>query len=305
MKHLIKLSFIVLLLIGCKNNETKQKTEVKKEPTTIITKDYELHIPNKQNGVLILFAGGGATAKDTETEFKITQPALQNNLTVLLMNFNGKLWIENKDSKQLTQLLNKTFKKYNLNTKNVVIGGMSIGGNVTLTLTNYLLENNTLFKPKGAFIVDSPIDLYGLYESSIKDIKNPDFSEERLAEPKWIINYFNEEFDGSDSVLKNIQNVSPFTFKTNHIENIKNLKNIQFNLYTEPDKTWWKNIRNTDFESTNAYSIQQLFKVLKANNWNKVNLIETENKGYRANGERNPHSWSIVDKNKLIKWMLQ
>ena len=300
MKHLIKLSFIVLLLLGCKKNETKQKTEVKKEPATIITKDYELHIPYKQNGILILFAGGGATAKDTETEFKITQPALQKNIAVLLMNFNGKLWIEDKDSKALTQLLNDTFKKHNLNTENVVIGGMSIGGNVTLTLTNYLLENNTLFKPKGAFIVDSPIDLYGLYESSIKDTKNPDFSEERLAEPKWIINYFNEEFGGSDAVLTNIQNVSPFTLKTNHIKNIKNLKNIQFNLYTEPDKTWWKDVRNTDFESTNAYSIQQLFKVLKANNWNKVNLVETENKGYRANGERNPHSWSIVDKNEML-----
>lgn len=305
MKHLIKFSIIVLLFASCENKDTKQKTEVKKESTTIITEDYELFIPKKQDGVLILFGGGGATAKDTEVEFKITQPALQNSITVLLMNYNGRLWIEDKDSKQLTQLLNDTFKQYKLNTKNVVIGGMSIGGNIALTLTNYLLENNTLFKPKGAFIVDSPIDLYGLYESSIKDIKNPNFSEERLEEPKFIINYFNEEFGGTDAVLTNIQNVSPFTLKTKNISNIKNLKGIKLNLYTEPDKTWWKDERNTDFESTNAYSIQQLYKVLKANHWNTINLIETQNKGYRANGERHPHSWSIVDKTELFKWILQ
>ena len=31
----------------------------------------------------------------------------------------------------------------------------------------------------------------------------------------------------------------------------------------------------------------------------------TEKKGYRANGDRHPHSWSIVDKKELIKWMLE
>lgn len=303
MKHIKKLLAIILLLVSCKNDIVTSKAI--SNPKIIITKDYELYIPQEQDAVLILFGGGGATAKDTENEFKITQPALQNNVAVLLMNFNRRLWIEDKDSKALTQLLNDNFKKHNLNTKNVVIGGMSIGGNVALTLTNYLLKNNTLYKPTGVFIVDSPIDLYGLYQSSIKDIKNPNFSEERLAEPKFIVNYFNDEFGGADNIFTNIQKVSPFTLKTQNITNIKNLKDIQFNLYIEPDKIWWKDVRNTDFESTNAYSIQQLYKVLKINNWNNVNLIETKNKGYRANGERHPHSWSIVDKNKLMTWILK
>ncbi|WP_301338810.1 hypothetical protein [Tenacibaculum mesophilum] len=35
-----------------------------------------------------------------------------------------------------------------------------------------------------------------------------------------------------------------------------------------------------------------------------LSILPTTNKGYRANGERHPHSWAIVDKNDLINWIL-
>ena len=37
----------------------------------------------------------------------------------------------------------------------------------------------------------------------------------------------------------------------------------------------------------------------------RVDLIETENRGYQANGERHPHSWAIVDEKELIRWILE
>ena len=43
---------------------------------------------------------------------------------------------------------------------------MSIGGTVALTLSDYLSKTNSPIKPNGVFVVDSPIDLYALYESS-------------------------------------------------------------------------------------------------------------------------------------------
>ena len=42
----------------------------------------------------------------------------------------------------------------------------------------------------------------------------------------------------------------------------------------------------------------------KLNN-SKIEYIETQNRGYRANGVRHPHSWAIVDENELIKWILE
>ncbi|WP_301280574.1 hypothetical protein [Tenacibaculum mesophilum] len=35
-----------------------------------------------------------------------------------------------------------------------------------------------------------------------------------------------------------------------------------------------------------------------------LSILPTTKKGYRANGERHPHSWAIVDKNDLINWIL-
>jgi len=64
-------------------------------------------------------------------------------------------------------------------------------------------------------------------------------------------------------------------------------------------------VRQTDFESTNAYTLQRTAAVLKKNRWNDVELIETKDKGYRADGERHPHSWSIVDTENLIHWILE
>jgi hypothetical protein len=297
MKYILFLTLIIL--IGCKNQAPKEQI------TTVQTDNYELIKSSGSEALLIIFPGGGSTSKETKEEFKIIDNATKKGISVLLMNFNRHLWIEKEDSEQLTNLIAKTVKKNSLKTDKLFIGGMSIGGTVALILSDYLLKTNSSLKPKGVFVVDSPIDLYALYESSQKDILRKDFSKERLAEPKWIINYFEEEFGVKDSLLNNIQKVSPFTLKTKNINNIKNLKNNKLRFYTEPDTLWWKKTRQTDFVSTNAYSLQKINELLKNKNWENVELIQTKNKGYRTDGERNPHSWSIVDTDNLINWILE
>ncbi len=270
-----------------------------------MNEDYELIKLSESKALLIVFPGGGSTSKETKEEFKIIEKATKKEISVLLMNFNRHLWIEKKDSEKLTKLITSIIKNNNLKTDKIFIGGMSLGGTVALTLSNYLVETYSTLKPKCVFVVDSPIDLFALYESSQKDILRKDFSEERLAEPKWIINYFEEQFGGKDSLLTNIQKVSPLTLTTKNIDNIKNLKNEKLRFYTEPDTLWWKENRQTDFESTNAYTLQKTKELLSKKKWNNVELIQTINKGYRANGERNPHSWSIVDTDDLINWILE
>ena len=126
-----------------------------------------------------------------------------------------------------------------------------------------------------------------------KDITRKDFTEERLSEPKWIINYFEEQFGGKDSLLTNVQKVSPLTLATKNIDNIKNLKNKKLRFYTEPDTLWLKENRQTDFENSNAYTLQKTKELLSNYNWKNIELIQTKNKGFRINGERNPHSWSF------------
>lgn len=269
----------------------------------VVAEQYQLYNVNDSKATLILYPGGGTTSVQTKEEFDILTAAAAHDIDVVLMDFNRHLWIDDSTTQQLAEDLNTLIATHKLNTDKVFIGGMSIGGNVALTLSNYLHEIESSIAPEGTFIVDSPIDLYALYQSAQQDLANPDFDEERLAEPRWIVSYFNEEFT-KDSIVTNIQQVSPFTQATNFI-NVSQLQGHKLRFYTEPDSTWWKENRGTAFENTNAYAIQQVAAHLNANNWHQFELIETQGKGVRANGEKHPHSWSIVDVNDLIFWMLE
>ncbi|MEO0683519.1 MAG: serine hydrolase domain-containing protein [Cyanobacteria bacterium J06649_11] len=268
---------------------------------TVMAEGYRLYKAKNTQSTLVLYPGGGTTAKEIKEEFDIVNLANANGISVVLMNFNRHLWIDEATTKRLAVELEGLYEAHGLNPEDTYMGGMSIGGNVALTLSDYLYESQRRIQPKGVFIVDSPIDLFALYQSSQKDLSNPHLDEARLAEPQWIVNYFEEAF-GKDSLLANISKVSPFTQerKTN---SILNLKQSKLRFYTEPDSLWYQENRQTDFESTNASAIQQVAQDLKSDDWDKFELIETTNKGYRANGERNPHSWSIVDGNELIEWI--
>ena len=296
----IQLLIGLLFLVSC---QQKQNTPIKTEITR--TSNYELHQVVHSKSLLILFPGGGGNSTNIKQEFHILDIAKKNNISVLLMNFSGKLWIENEDYRLLENQLTAVIKNKNLNPDNIHIGGMSIGGNIALQLSNYLTLKDSDIQPKGVFIVDSPIDLHLLYKSAIKDINTAGFTEERLQEPKWIVNYFEDVFGGKDSLLMNIKNIALFTYQTNTIKNISALKNTNVRLYTEPDVKWWRENRQTDFENTNAFVIQKLAMQLTNEGWSKFELITTKNKGYRANGDRHPHSWSIVDEKDLVKWILE
>jgi len=287
---------LLIIVIGC--NQSKEPAS---DVEVITTKGYELHRVKNSNKTLVLFPGGGTTAKEIKADFNILPIATEHNISVLMVNFNRHLWIDKIQTERLSNELDTLFLRHNLNYDHVFIGGMSIGGNVALTLSNYLIQTNNLIAPEGVFIVDSPIDLFALYESATKDLLNSDFDEQRLAEPRFIINYFTEEF-GKDSLVENIQRVSPFTLKTGK-NSVPDLSKVKLRFYTEPDSVWWQKNRQTDFENTNAYVIQQIAKNLKKEKWTKFELIETENKGYRSNGDRHPHSWSIVDIEELLNWV--
>ena len=99
---------------------------------------------------------------------------------------------------------------------------------------------------------------------------------------------------------------SPFTFETQNIDNLKGLKKLKIRFYTEPDLKWWNEHAKNNYEDLNAFYIQKLYEQLKTQFKNEnIELIKTENKGYRANGERHPHSWSIVNEKDLVKWMAE
>ncbi|MDW5290567.1 hypothetical protein [Formosa sp. PL04] len=221
------------------------------------------------------------------------------------MNLNQRLYLSQKEKQELAEQLKSIAREQNLSKKNIFIGGFSSGGNVSLLISDYLVKTESTMQPRGVFIVDSPIDFLGLYKTSEKNLKR-EYSDISVQESAWIKNMFDTNFGNPAHGITNYEQNSPYTFKTQNIDNLKGLEQLKIRLYTEPDIKWWSENRNNDFEDLNAFYIQNLSEKLKTEfGTNTIELINTENRGYRANGERHPHSWSIVDEKDLINWMLE
>ena len=303
MKNLTKL---VLLTFSFSCAPT-QKEENQSDHTffEIIEEGYELIKPkNGTKAVLILFGGYPERAQDIKREFDIIEEAENNKIAVLFMNYNQKLWLEEEEKQLVADQLEEAIEKHELSTSAIFIGGFSSGGNVALLIGDFLIKSERQIQPKGVFIVDSPIDLAELYFSAEKNIDR-NFSEVSVNESKWIIQKLGNQFGSPHYSLTNYEHWSVFTGKTNNTSNLESLKSVKIRLYTEPDSVWWKENRMADYNQTNAYHIKKLAESLERAGFENVDYIPTINRGYRANGQRHPHSWAIVDKTDLIDWVLK
>ena len=113
------------------------------------------------------------------------------------------------------------------------------------------------------------------------------------------------DFGIGDTAFNNYENSSPYLSKTHSTNNLLNFSGLKIRLYSEPDTAWWRENRQAEYENMNAHYIEQLsYDLNKLYGEEHVNYIRTKNRGYRANGDRHPHSWAIIDEKDLVKWML-
>lgn len=307
----IKTSFFLLfftaLSFSCQfKEEQKQSTQMTTEfQKEVVTDDYELNVlSEKINAVLVLFGGYNESIEDMKREFQILKLIEHYEVAVIYVNFNQHLWLETSEKEDLNQLLQNIYNTHQLPNDNIYFGGFSSGGNVSLLLSNYLIEKKSAYAPKGVFAIDSPIDLQALFNSAEKSYVNQN-SDISAEEGEFLIRMLTEKLGNPSEDFSNYTAYSVFNAKTKNIDNIRSLNETKIRLYTEPDTSWWKANRMMDKDQLNAFYLNKMRRVLSKNGFERVEFIKSENKGYRANGERHPHSWSIVDPKDLMLWMLE
>ena len=98
--------------------------------------------------------------------------------------------------------------------------------------------------------------------------------------------------------------MSPYSFNDTTQHAIKPLVDLPIRLYAEPDVLWWIE-EGVDYSLMNAFDFAAMTNELKRMGSSKVQLIMTQDKGFRKPGnERHPHSWSIAEPTGLVKWLL-
>jgi hypothetical protein len=296
MKKIILIILISIFLVNCKakNDEIK----------IIKGENYELKIASEQKAILILFPCFPCDIENTKTEAKFLKNIEKEGITTLLLNINQKLFLNESEKIEYAELMNTILKKNKVENENIFIGGFSSGGNISLVLSNYLLKTKNEVEPKGVFMVDSPLDLEELYKGAKNDLKR-NVDAEAVEEGKFLIELFENEIGKPNENIEKYKTISPYLISCNSINNIEYLKNIKTRFYCEIDLEWQMKNKSRKFEELNAYKLEKAYNSLVNLGSKKAEFIKTKNRGIRANGEKNTHSWNIVERENLIKWILE
>lgn len=283
----------VIMLLSCSGDEVK----------VVTGKNFELRVAPNQKAVLVLFPCFPCDIENTKIEAKFLKDIEREGITTLLLGYNQRLFLSEPEKEEYAMVINSILDRNSVTKDNVYIGGFSGGGNISVVLANYLVEQEDALQPQGVFAVDSPLDIERLYQNAELDIKrNP--VEESVAESKYIVDMLEKKIGRPNEVPAKYRQLSPYTMSTDATDNIAYLKNTKIRFYYEIDQEV-QDLKRRNREDLNAYMLEKAHESLVKLGNKRAELIETTNRGIRANGEKNTHSWSLVEQGSLVSWMLE
>jgi hypothetical protein len=255
-------------------------------------------------GYIFIIPGFGETAERVLEQTDLPKLTAKSGLLTIIPTFQDgvlSFGIDNLSQQSFNNIILDVREKHKLTDLNYYVGGFSIGGSTAIKYA----ENETL-KPKAIFAIDPPLDLERYYNSSKREVrlsvnKIPD--EERV----YMIERLEKEMGGSPKIaLKNYYKTSPYSFSDTTQTAIKNIIKLPLRIYSEPDVNWWLKENAEDFTGMNVTECSAMINELNRLGNTKAELIITQNKGYRKpDNSKHPHSWSIVDNDELIEWLLR
>jgi len=241
--------------------------------------------------------------------YKWRDLALENGLIVLYTvtsNYFPELYYKDDAPQRLDEIIHEVVEKHKITKDHIFIGGISASGTRAMRFAQFCEQGKSKYgiKINGVFSVDSPLDLERFYRSVHTHKEN--FTDGMLWEAKLMTKVFAEQFTDSPDHIPEVYRESSVFSYTNPLEsNAKWLMQTSVLFFHEPDIEWWIEARGATYLDINSYDIAGLYNHLKISNHNDVELVTTTQKGFNRKGERNCHSWSIVDEVYLIDWILK
>ena len=266
---------------------------------------YSLIPPGKIKGVIVLFPGTWDRVEYTISSAKmICQKAFDNSIAVISISINQRLTLHEDALGTINLAFRDAISKYRLTSNKFILGGFSMGGLFSLRYTEMAKADSskTAVIPVAAFSVDGPTDLekiYGSFERALERSPNK-------SEPTYALNEFRTFIGGTPKTHpEKYVYYSVFSNSQNDGGNAKYLLHTPIRIYNDVDVRWWLENRNTDLYGMNALDQSAMINYLKRSGNKEAVFINAFGKGYRLDGTRHPHTWSIVDAEDLIQWPLK
>lgn len=257
-------------------------------------------------GVLVLLPGFGQAATDVFWDTRLPEFAAQNGLLTIAFAGRTRLTADSLLQEKITATLAHVVRQNRVDPRQFFLGGFSAGGVIALRYAELCHQFPEQFpiRPRGVFMADAPVDLFHSW-SLMEEIKKNNYSEISVNEAEWIAKFYRSYYGATPSEdPKLFSKLSPFSIDPTLGKNEIHLKEVAVRAYHDIDVTWRLVNRNQTARFDNYIATSELINRLMLLGNTEAEFIQTFQTGYRRNGNRHPHSWSIIDAKECIQWIL-
>lgn len=263
--------------------------------------------PGKAKGLIVFLPSFSQPSRNLLEEVKFQNLAYMYGLTTLIIPGGAKLYADKEVTKMITEAVTKVMKDHDIPKNKVVFGGFSAGGTIALRYAQYCISFPYDYpaNPQAVFIVDSPVSLPDFHAYCEREIAK-NYTDVGVTEAKYVKSIMERDLGGSpaESPEKYAQ-MSPYNSDQPYGGNTRILQHIAVRSYHDPDVQWQITNRRRSFLDMNVLYSSEMINQLQVAGNKKAEIILKPGAGVRKNGERNPHSMSIVDEEELITWILK
>lgn len=306
-KIIITFLTFFILTFGCyAQNTTNLKTEKVFLDIDTTKNFYTVIFPSKLpiKGYIFLLPGFSETAERVLQQSSLASQLAKSGLLTIIPTLQDGVFsfgIDDSSQQSFEKIVTDVRKKNKLIDQPFYLGGYSIGGSCILKYAEDVDK-----KPNAVFTIDPPIDFEQMYHSSKRNLRLS-VNTQPNGESIFLVKKIKEIMNGTpENSIANYHKISPYSFSDTSQTAIKKLLKVPLRIYTEPDIDWWMKERGMDYTSMNSTFHSAMINELNRLGNKNATLITTQNKGYRKpDNSKHPHSWSIVDNEDLIKWLLK
>ena len=254
-------------------------------------------------GVLVLLSSF-FPPEDLLPETKLHNVAYANDILTVVAFMKQKLYADTSVIQRINAILKDAVTKFSADTGKFALAGYDQAGNIALRYTELTYEHPSQFlvQPKAVFGIDTPVDLFGLWHWSERQIKK-NYWPGTVGDAKYYLDALTKENGTIYNNPEKYKRLTPFNKEEEVAGNEQYLRKVAVRLYYDTDIDWQLKNRRNSFYDTKMPDASELINRLLLSGNDKAEFVASKQPGLRSNGIRHPTSLSIVDEVECIQWI--
>ncbi|HTL80101.1 MAG TPA: hypothetical protein VL651_00275 [Bacteroidia bacterium] len=269
---------------------------------------YSLQPAKKLKGTVVLIPSTGERADEAIVATKkLAQLCCDSGLLVIWPSINHHIYFDQPSHLLLDSVFADVVKRYQAPKDKFFVGGFSLGAMLALRYTETANDgkNETVIIPRAVFGADPPVDLADLHDQFVRDTARK-FSKAGMNEADYYLGEMHRCFGGAPQQFSaNYVSNSIWSRSESDGGNAKFLLHTPLRIYSDPDIDWQMPQRGGDYYDMNAPDQTAMISELIRKGNKQAEYVNALGKGFRPDGTRHPHSWSIIDPDGFVKWVIQ